>query len=258
MLARTVSLALATALSLSLFACSSSTGGDEPSESEDAALSGASTECGRAKYNEALGYYRKAVDGANLRTRQEMCDWTSDDAYLTSIADNAMKAVNSCAAFKKVIKTSRYANNVRTALQDTLTFRILTGDLDPTTFQDLSTALVGVTLEGGMGHSDVWSLAFLANGQGTLYTHEIAADGNDVWNEKAITWSVDQRGGRTFVAISPRGAAAPAVESIHYDYLFEYDVVEGQTRISLERQGDSNDAFPATQRFYDVRGECGG
>ncbi len=243
-------------LAAPMFACSASTEeADEPAASDDAAISAANQSCGAAKYNEALAFYKKAVDGANARSRAEMCDWTSDDAYKYEIANNAHKAVNTCAAFKNVIKTSQYAGKLRDALKDNLSYRILTGDLDSATWRTLETALVGVQMQGGMGHSDYWHLEFKAGNIGTMTAHEWTEE-EDKYVDHPIAWGVVQRGGQTYVVVS--GMKPPTGTVVRYEYLIKKDVSEGNTNITLERQGDSNDAFPATQTFYDIEGECGG
>jgi hypothetical protein len=233
--------------------CASPSGEDETS-SDDAALQSAQGQCTAAAYNEALSFYKRAVAGANERARVAVCDW-DESGYQYEIAKNAEKAVNTCSAFEHVIKTSVYAAKVRAALDGTLTYRIVTGDLDRTSWSGLASALVGVSLEGGQGHADRWELTFGEGGKGTLQTHEVDAQGEEVWPVKPITWSVAQRRGQTFVIVVGRAQSGTTVT---YDYLLQHATDDGRSEYVLTLQGDPDAAFPAAERFFDLATECGG
>jgi len=100
----------------------------EPNAEDTAAESEAAlTTCGTAKYNEGLQHYKAAVKAAQSRLREGVCQ--SDDGFLQSIADHASRAVMTCGAFRDVIRTSPWAEPVRTTLARTLTLRSLTGEL---------------------------------------------------------------------------------------------------------------------------------
>jgi hypothetical protein len=83
--------------------------------------------CGAAKYNEALGYYKNAVQWSKDREASGVCG--SENGYQWGIADEASKAVMTCGAFRSVIKTSVWAAPIRRVLGDSLTLRSLTGEL---------------------------------------------------------------------------------------------------------------------------------
>jgi len=97
--------------------------GEEGVESTEAAL----VSCSAADYNEALGYYKNAVQWSKDREASGVCG--SDNGYQWSIADEASKAVMTCGAFRNTIKTSPWAAPIRRVLGDSLTLRSLTGEL---------------------------------------------------------------------------------------------------------------------------------
>jgi hypothetical protein len=100
-----------------------SAGQDESVESTEDAL----VSCGAAKYNEALGYYKNAVQWSKDREASGVCE--SENGYQWAIADEASKAVMTCGAFRNTIKTSIWAAPIRRVLGDSLTLRSLTGEL---------------------------------------------------------------------------------------------------------------------------------
>lgn len=97
--------------------------GEEAVESSEEAL----VSCGAAKYNEALGYYKNAVQWSKDREASGVCE--SEHGYQWAIADEASKAVMTCGAFRNTIKTSPWAAPIRRVLADSLTLRSLTGEL---------------------------------------------------------------------------------------------------------------------------------
>ena len=259
MFARTSSFALVVVMALSSFACASQPDADaEDGVSDDSALTGAQKKCSRAKYDEALGYYKKAVAGAKGRATADVCDGTIEGGYKTEIAANALKAAHICEAFEGVIKTSPYAASLRETLRDTLAYRVATGDLDPT-WRNLSAALPGVRMDGGLGHSDVWTLQFAAGGHGTVHTHETNGV-EDAYLDKPIRWAVDQRDGKTFVEITGISASDVPIQT-RYLLVTEHEAVgpndEALTSIGLERESDAADpAFPMAGMFWDSEYEC--
>ena len=108
-------------------ATSPDTTDDDAVVGDDAEVRAAQATCTPEKYNEAFGHYRKAVYGAKDRLRGEICG--EEDTFLWSIAGQAAASVMTCAAFKDVIKTSPYAEPLRTVLADSLTLKSLTGEL---------------------------------------------------------------------------------------------------------------------------------
>lgn len=96
---------------------------DEAVESTEEAL----VTCSAAKYNEALGYYKNAVQWSKDREAAGVCE--SENGYQWQIADEASKAVMTCGAFRNTIKTSVWAAPIRRVLGDSLTLRSLTGEL---------------------------------------------------------------------------------------------------------------------------------
>jgi hypothetical protein len=123
------SLAFRSAVLLTCFAgvgCAAN-GAESASEDVEATDEAALVSCGAAKYNEALGHYKKAVAWSKERLASGTCEW--ENGYLWSIADEASRAVMTCGVFRNTIKTSPWAVPLRTALDETLTLRSLTGDL---------------------------------------------------------------------------------------------------------------------------------
>ncbi|MBX3226473.1 MAG: hypothetical protein KIT84_32570 [Labilithrix sp.] len=118
---------IASALFLSTFAvagCSSETGdASEPVAGDEAAV----ISCGADKYNEALAHYKNAVDWSKERLAKGVCE--SDNGYQWEIADEASRAVMTCGAFRETIKSSPWAQPIRTVLADSLTLKSLTGEL---------------------------------------------------------------------------------------------------------------------------------
>jgi hypothetical protein len=105
--------------------------GSEPGDDADEAVSesrDALVSCGAAKYNEALAHYKNAVAWSKEREAAKFaCE--SEHGYQWGIADEASAAVMTCAAFRDVVKTSKWAAPVRRVLGDSLTLRSLTGEL---------------------------------------------------------------------------------------------------------------------------------
>lgn len=126
---RTASIAgLSFIFTLFTAACAAPTEGSEAQGDEDVASSEeALVSCGAAKYNEALGYYKNAVQWSKDREASGVCE--SENGYQWQIADEASKAVMTCGAFRNTIKTSPWAAPIRRVLADSLTLRSLTGEL---------------------------------------------------------------------------------------------------------------------------------
>ncbi len=224
-------------LAFPLVACSAPTEEDETSDSDGAAMTAAQSQCGTAEYAEASSAYKRAVDGANRRASSASCSPDSDASLESMIAFHAESAVGFCGAFKNVIKTSSRAKNLRQVLQGTLTYPIVVGDLDPTTWNGLAGAMVGVTLHGQLGESDAWQVTFKANGLGSTKTTGAVSE------TKAIRWSIVQQNGQTFVRIV--GQAAGGADVTH-DYLVKRESLSevGPSFTYFEVQEDPNDAFP--------------
>src|SRR5262245_45566105 len=119
-------------LALAGVACSAQTseesttpeGGDPVSDAPE--MNSAKAACSAAAYNEALGKYKAAVEGAKRRARGEFCD---DGTPLYDIAANLQAATAKCGKFESIIATSPWAQPVRDALKDNLTLAQVTGKL---------------------------------------------------------------------------------------------------------------------------------
>lgn len=185
-------------------ACASPTtgaeAGDEAVESTEDAL----TACGSAKYDEALGYYKNAVQWSKDRERLGVCQ--SESGYQWGIADEASKAVMRCGEFRSVIKTSVWAAPIRRVLGNSLTLRSLTGELAVikdsrwqswtgvdqwfSTSQGLS---FWARAEGAYG-SKV-RIDFKANGQATYgYLYEEPGTFDISWKTEPATYTITRTG----------------------------------------------------------------
>ena len=185
-------------------ACAAPTEGsdaqDEAVESTEDALSA----CGAAKYNEALGYYKNAVQWSKDRERLGVCQ--SENGYQWGIADEASKAVMTCGEFRNVIKTSVWAAPIRRVLGDSLTLRSLTGELaviKDSQWQNWSgvESFFGTTqglkfwarAEGAYGSAV--RIDFKANGQATYgYLYEQPGTFDITWKSEAATYTITKTG----------------------------------------------------------------
>ena len=182
-----VSLAVLSLATLSA-GCAAPTDGppaDEAVEQTEEAL----TSCGAARYNQALAHYKNAVAWSKDRLARGVCE--SENGFQWGIADEASRAVMTCGEFRNVIKTSVWAQPIRTVLAPSLTLRSLTGELaviKDSNWQNWS----GVDRFFGAG------LSFWAQGQGAYgppVRIDFRANGKATWGELVhnevtgdITW----------------------------------------------------------------------
>jgi len=173
---------------------------DQEVESSDAAL----VACGSAKYNEALAHYKNAVAWSKDRLAHGVCD--SENGLLWGIADEASRAVMTCSAFRSTIKTSPWAEPVRTVLAPSLTLKSLTGELaviKDSQFQswtgvDRFFTKGGLSFwarsEGAYGYG--LKIDFAANGTATWgFLHHDEATGDITWRTEPATYSIAKPNG---------------------------------------------------------------
>ncbi len=157
--------------------------------------------CG-ARYGEALEHYKTAVAWSKERLASGTCEW--ENGYLWQIADEASRAVMTCDAFRKTIKTSPWAEPLRRALSPSLNLRSYTGELlviRDSQFQNWT----GV--EGYLSGTSFWARAegafgpavridFYAEGQAT-FGHLVFDDGtgNVDWQSDDATYTVESING---------------------------------------------------------------
>ena len=173
---------------------------DQEVESSEAAL----VSCGAAKYNEALAHYKNAVAWSKDRLANGVCE--SENGYLWGIADEASRAVMTCGAFRETIKTSPWAQPVRTVLAPSLTLKSLTGELaviKDSTWQNWT----GVDTYFAKGGLSFWARAegaygyavkidFAANGKATWgFLHYDEASGDITWRTEPATYSIAKPAG---------------------------------------------------------------
>jgi hypothetical protein len=154
--------------------------------------------CGSEKYAEALAHYKNAVAWSKERLASHVCE--TEHGYLWLIADEASRAVMTCGAFRETIKTSPWAEPVRTVLAQSLTLRSLTGELlviKDSQFQNWTGTEgffeKGLTFaarpEGAYGSAV--RIEFRANGKATWgYLHYDERTGEISWRKQQATYSV--------------------------------------------------------------------
>lgn len=177
--------------------CSSSTSPaplDEPVGTDEAAL----VSCGAAKYSEALAHYKLAVAYAKERLAHRVCDW--ENGYLWSIADEASRAVMTCAAFRETIKTSPWAAPIRSTLDVSLTLESLTGELlviKDSPYQNWTNTerffnrnvTFWARAEGAYGSA--FKVDFRANGEATWgFLHYDDVTGDITWRSQPATYTI--------------------------------------------------------------------
>jgi hypothetical protein len=119
-----LSVLFSSALLLALVAgCSAASEPADDVETDEAAV----TACGSDKYAAAMAHYRNAVQWSKERLSHRVCEW--EHGSLREIADEASHAVMTCGNFRETIKSSPWAEPIRTVLAQSLTLRSLTGEL---------------------------------------------------------------------------------------------------------------------------------
>jgi hypothetical protein len=185
-------------------ACAAPGEGSEQQEEAVESTEDALTACGSAKYNEALGYYKNAVQWSKDRERLGVCE--SENGYQWGIADEASKAVMTCGEFRNIIKTSVWAAPIRRVLGNSLTLRSLTGELaviKDSQWQNWSgvDAFFATTqglsfwarAEGAYGSAV--RIDFKPNGQATYgYLYEVPGTFDIVWKTEPATYTITKTG----------------------------------------------------------------
>lgn len=242
-------------MAIPVVGCAANTEEVEDPATGDAAVTSASEQCGSAKYNEALGHYKKAVALAKQRPVDACIEEGGGPATLADIAGEAQKAVAVCGAFKKVIKTSPWAGALRQELSGSLAYPILTGDLDPSNWRNLASALEGVTMYGPApgAYGNVGKITFEANGRGYLAILNLTEEGEVYWGRTDMRWSVQQQDGATKIKVV---AEYENEEEQAFDYLLKKgESYYGGDNYVLELQGET-DAPGAYQTFDTYPSEC--
>ncbi len=175
-------------------------GADQDVDTNEAAL----VSCGSAKYNEALAHYKNAVAWSKDRLAHGVCG--SENGYLWGIADEASRAVMTCGAFRETIKTSPWAQPVRTVLAPSLTLKSVTGELaviKDSQYQNWA----GVDASFTKGGLSFWARAqgaygyavkidFAANGKATWgFLHFDEKSGDITWRTEPATYSIAKPAG---------------------------------------------------------------
>lgn len=172
---------------------------------------GALSTCSKASYAEALTHYQTAVTWSKERLALGVCE--SRNGFQWEIANEASRAVMTCADFRATIRTSVWAAPLRKVLGPSLTLRSLTGELlviKPGSFENWT----GVDAFFPKG------LSFWARAQGAYgpaVRIDFAANGQATWGELVfnqttgdITWSSMKA---TYSMTSSK-ASAPRVVSV--------------------------------------------
>jgi hypothetical protein len=195
------SIAIAAALSFSVFACAaSSSSTNDDGSSADQAATAAAPSCG-AQYNVALADYKLAVATAKQH-KISACEGVNggdDGAYLSTIAQHAAAANKTCGSFENVIKTSPWAQPIRDELKGNLVLPLLTGDLQVkdasgnVVFKGLQAAFDGNITMWGPGAGLVANrskIQFQANGKAIISTLKVADDGTQTWTDFQGTYTI--------------------------------------------------------------------
>lgn len=190
-----LSLLFSSSLLLALVAgCSAASEPADDVATDEAAV----TACGSDKYAEAFAHYKNAVEWSKERLRHGICE--SEHGYLWWIADEASHAVMTCGAFRETIKTSPWAEPIRTVLAQSLTLKSLTGELlviKDSQFQNWTGTErffdQGLTFaarpEGAYGSAV--RIEFHANGKATWgYLHYDERTGDISWRTQPATYEI--------------------------------------------------------------------
>jgi hypothetical protein len=171
------------------------TSGDETG-ADEAEVVAAKQQCSAAAYNKAFQSYKVAVDNAKLRNRGAVCD---EGTTLYEISANLQAAVTTCAQFKTVVATSKYAQPVRDALKGNLSLAAFDGRLTikdasgKVTLAGLAASLPGTTVFGPAPgvYGNMSKITFAAGGAGTFSSLEFPQDdGMPVWKDVPARWTV--------------------------------------------------------------------
>ena len=196
-------LSLVVTSALVIAGCSVGSADDSASEQDVESSEAAIVSCGAAKYNEALAHYKNAVAWSKDRLAHGVCE--SENGYLWGIADEASRAVMTCGAFRETIKTSPWAQPVRTVLAPSLTLKSITGELaviKDTTWQNWTGVAAHFTKglsfwarsEGAYGYAV--KIDFAENGKATWgYLHYDEASGDITWRTEPATFSIAKPNG---------------------------------------------------------------
>lgn len=210
--------------------CASEEPGDEGVTTQEE--SDLTASCG-SRYGEALAHYKNAVDWSKERLASGVCE--SDNGYLWQIADEASRAVMTCDAFRKTIKTSPWAEPLRRALSPSLNLRSYTGELlviRDSQFQNWT----GV--EGFFSGTSFW-----AHGQGVygspvridFYAEGVATYGHLVFDEAGIGEWQSEDATYTVESIDGNPRSRRIVRVSHGGLINEYD-------LGVENPASYNDA----------------
>jgi hypothetical protein len=180
-------------------ACSAPTEASSPSDDQSGVdepeVVSAKAQCTPDAYNKAFQGYKTAVDNAKLRNRGAVCD---EGTMLYEIAGHLQAAVTTCAQFKTVVATSKYAQPVRDALKGNLALASFDGRLTirdasaKLTFAGIEASLPGTTVFGPAPgvYGNMSKITFAANGAATFSALDVSNDGVPTWKDSAARWSV--------------------------------------------------------------------
>ena len=234
--------------------CASSTEQDETA-TEDSAVTRA--KCGAATYDAALVHYKAAVAKAKQRKGGDACGGDAGEATVADIAAEAQQAVTTCGAFRDVIKTSPWAGDVRDQLKGTLSYPVLLGSLDTTTWNGLGEALAaGVKMHGPAPgvYGNTGLLTFEANGRGSMGILQISdKDGSAYWGKTDMRWVVGVRAGAAVITVIAE--YENDTEKTFTYLLKKAEPFFGAPDFVLELQADA-DAPGALQKFDTYPSEC--
>jgi hypothetical protein len=183
----------------STMACAAPTSDAASDESaagvDEAEVVSAKQLCSSDAYAKAFSHYKAAVDGAKERLHGDVCN---DNAMLYSIANELETAVSTCAQFKTVVATSKWAQPVRDALKGNIALATFDGRLTvkdargKVVLTGLGQSLPGVTVFGPAPgvYGNMSKLTFSAGGAARLSTLSVDDAGAPKWIDANGTYAV--------------------------------------------------------------------
>jgi hypothetical protein len=167
---------------------------DSAAGADEAEVVSAKQQCSSAAYAQAFAHYKAAVDGA----KERLHDVCSDNAMLYSIANELQASVSTCAQFKTVIATSKWAQPVRDALKGNIALATFDGRLTvkdargKVVLTGLGESLPGVTVFGPAPgvYGNMSKLTFSAGGVAKLSKLSVDDAGTPKWTDASGTYAL--------------------------------------------------------------------
>lgn len=188
----------AVAASVSAFACAAPTEGasGEEGSTDEAAVNSAKKTCTTQAYDQAFAHYKRAVDGAKVHLRGDICDVGATEFEIASALG---AAVATCGKFEEIIKTSQWAAPARDALKTNVALSLVDGTIHvkdaagKTTWTGLAAGLEGKTLWGPApgAYGNISKLEMRGAGEATY--SRLTLDDNDGmprWNSSPARYAL--------------------------------------------------------------------